>query len=214
MALALAFVSAARGAGAQRADPASEPTVERVEVEDVLRPRPGRARLEVRAEGGASVAVGLAAQPPVRADLSVRFGAERAPVLCRTPCAMHLRPGPQRLVGDADTPYVWSSDVALSPEGARYLLRPHRVGLSALGGAMFIVGCLGSVLGPGVIIVNLVVGDPQVRGWSVLGGSIAGALGAGLVVGGWFTVQAGAPRLRLQARPFVGADGLGVTGVF
>jgi hypothetical protein len=97
--------------------------------------------------------------------------------------------------------------------------------LSALGAAMFIVGCAGAALGPGVIVVNLLVGDRSQLGWAAIGGSIAGVLGAGFIVGGWFTVQAGAPQVTMLARdsrvaapiavrPLFGAGSLGIWAAF
>jgi len=197
-----------------RAQNEQGPTVERVEVEDVLRPRAGRSVLEITAQPAASVAIGLASQTPSRADLAPRFGVERDPVRCAAPCSLYLRAGVHRLSFDADTPYPWSADLALSDGGSRYVVRPHRVWMSALGGAMFVLGCAGSLLGPGVIVVNLWVGDRQQLGWAILGGSIAGVLGAGLVVGGYFTVREGAPSVR--PAPIVRAmlTPAGVVGVF
>ncbi len=58
---------------------------------------------------------------------------------------------------------------------------------------MFILGLGGSALGPGVIVVNLVVGTAETRGLAILGGSISAAIGVGLLVGGWFVIQAAAP---------------------
>jgi hypothetical protein len=129
---------------------------------------------------------------------------------------MHLRPGAHRLSFDADTPYPWSVDLSLDSQGGRYVIRPHRVGYSALGGAMFILGCAGSLLGPGVIIVNIAVGDPAQLGWAILGGSAATVVGAGLLVGGWFTVREGAPRVwrAPSLRAFAHPWGAGVAGVF
>lgn len=197
----------------------SSPSEETVQVEDVLHPRPGRAPLTVQSEPAAPVAIGLSDARVERADWSPRFGADRDPVRCRAPCTMHLRPGTHRLSFDADTPYPWSVDLSLDSQGARYVLRPHRVGLSALGGAMFILGCAGSLLGPGVIVVNIAVGDPAQLGWAILGGSAATVLGVGLLVGGWFTVREGAPRVRPDRsvralRAFVLPWGAGVAGAF
>jgi hypothetical protein len=201
--------------------PTDGPTVERVEVEDVLHPRPNRARLELVSESGASTALGLAspADQPTVAERGVRFGrVERTPVLCRAPCSMFLRPGVVRLVGDADTPYVWSADVTLSAAGERYVLRSHRVGLSALGGGMFVLGCALGVLGPGVVIVNLWVGDASVRTASIVGGTLAGVAGAGLITGGWFVVQSAVPSVRLavgsRVTASVGLSGATLSGVF
>lgn len=209
--IALAVALEGRVARAQSAEGGEGPTRETVEVEDVLHPRAGRARLELRSETGAPIAIGLASEPPARREPGVRFGVERTPVLCTAPCDLFLRPGIQRLVGEADTPYVWSADVSLGASGSRYALRPHRVGFSALGGAMFVVGCAAALLGPGVVIVNLVVGDRAQLPWAILGGSLAGAAGVGLIVGGWFTVRAGAPRLTEVA---LGAGVLSARGVF
>jgi hypothetical protein len=205
--LAALLSSASRLAAAQSED---APTAERVEVEDVLRPREGRAALTVQTEPAAPTAIGLSDVAPLRVDLSARFGAERDPVRCRAPCSLYLRPGLHRLSMDADTPWPFSVDLALGAQGSRYLVRPQRIGFSALGGAMFILGCAGSVLGPGVIIVNVAVGDPQQLGWAVLGGSIATVLGVGLLVGGWFTVREGAPRVREQrsARAWLTPNGV------
>lgn len=217
----MTLAAAPHAAHAQSREDAEGPRAERVEVEDVLRPRPGRARLEVTAERERSVALGVVREQPSQRESGVRFDVEREPVLCRTPCALFLRPGIQRLQGEADTPYVWNVDVPLGPEGARLRLRSHRVGLSALGAAMFIVGCAGAALGPGVIIVNLLVGDRSQLGWAALGGGIAGVLGAGLIVGGWFTVQAGAPQVTTLTRaspvtvsPLFGAGSLGIWAAF
>ncbi|MFO0563575.1 MAG: hypothetical protein U0269_36460 [Polyangiales bacterium] len=197
-----------------RAQNEQGPTVERVEVEDVLHPRAGRSALEITAHPSAAIAIGLSSDRPSRAELAPRFGAERDPVRCAAPCSLYLSAGVHRLSFDADTPYPWSADLALSPSGSRYVLRPHRVWMSALGGAMFVLGCAGSLLGPGVIVVNLWVGDRQQLGWAILGGSIAGALGAGLVVGGYFTVREGSPSVR--PAPIVRAmlAPNGVVGVF
>lgn len=209
--ITLAVAVAPRVGSAQSAENTEGPTRETVEVEDVLHPRPGRARLELRSESGAPIAIGLASEQPARRETGVRFGVERTPVLCTAPCSLFLRPGIQRLVGEADTAYVWSADVQLAATGSRYALRPHRVGLSALGGAMFVVGCAAALLGPGVVIVNLLVGDRAQLPLAVVGGSLAGAVGAGLIVGGWFTVRAGAPRLTEIA---LGAGTLSARGVF
>jgi hypothetical protein len=188
-----------------------EPTRgDRVLVEDVLRPRAGRVRVEWTAEPSSRIALGLGeaegATGPVGA-LAVgsrvrgRFGAEPTPTRCRAPCAMHLRPGRVRLVADADTPYVWSAEVAVGASGGRFAIRPHRVGLSALGGAMFVLGCALGVLGPGVVVANLWVGDSAVRPASIAGGTLAALAGGGLIAGGWFVVADATPSVtRVAAR--------------
>ncbi len=211
LALALIGCCAAR---AQTASAQTEPEAETVTVEDVLHPRAGRAPLELSAEPASPIAIGLATDAPARVDLSPRFGAERDPVRCRAPCSLYLRPGLHRVSFDADTPYPWSADFALSAQGDRFVIRPHRVGFSALGGAMFVLGCAGSLLGPGVIIVNLVVGDPAQLPWAILGGSVATAVGVGLLVGGWFTVREGAPRVTRRAALRAWLGPTGVYGVF
>lgn len=212
IAISAALVASSRAAHAQQAG--EGPVAEQIEVEDVLRPRAGRAPLTIDSRANAPIAVGLSSQTPPRADLSARFGAERDPVRCAAPCTLYLREGLHRLTFDANTPYPWSADLSLSSSGSRYLLRPHRVGFSALGGAMFVLGCAASVLGPGVIVVNLWVGDPQQRGWAILGGSLAAIAGAGLIVGGYFTVREGSPSVR--SAPLVRAmlTPTGVVGVF
>jgi|LNFM01.1.fsa_nt_gb hypothetical protein len=210
-AIVLAGVLEQRTASAQSAEEDDGPAREQVVVEDVLHPRAGRARLEITSETGAPIAVGLASERPERREPGVRFGVERTPVLCSAPCNLFLRPGIQRLVAESDTPYVWSADLALATAGSRYAIRPHRVGFSAIGGALFVVGCAGAVLGPGVVVVNLLVGDRAQLPLAIAGGSIAAAVGAGLIVGGWFTVRAGAPRITELS---LGAGTLTARGVF
>jgi hypothetical protein len=185
------------------------PRGERELVEDVLRPREGRVRVEWLGEDGAGIALGIGerssggraagASLAVGARVRGRFGAESTPVLCRAPCRMYLSPGVVRLVGEADTPYVWSVDLAVGLEGGRYVIRPHRVGLSALGGAMFVLGCALGVLGPGVVVANLWVGDAAVRPASIVGGALAALAGGGLIAGGWHVVGAGAPFVTRRA---------------
>jgi len=86
--------------------------------------------------------------------------------------------------------------------------------MSALGGAMFVLGCAGSVLGPSVIVVNLLVGDRHQLGWAMLGGSITAVVGAGLVVGGYFTVREGSPSVRALPNVRAMLTPAGVIGVF
>ena len=204
--------------------------VEQVEVENVFRQREGYVPVQWDALSASPIAVGLAEEQPRIATPGVRFGQNSVPILCSTPCTMYLRPGVQRMVGEPDRPHIWAADVMVGATGSAFQLRGHRVGFSALGGAMIVVGLGAAVLGPGVIVVNLVVGTSvETRNVAILAGAITGLIGGGLIAGGWFTLQAGMPsvtQLRprssprraarsLRAWPAVMSDGsLGVVGVF
>ena len=212
------------------ASAAAAQQVEQVEVENVFRQREGYVPVQWNTLGDSPIAVGLAEEQPRAAVAGVRFGQNSVPILCSTPCTMYLRPGVQRVVGEPDRPHIWATDVTVGASGSVFQLRGHRVGFSALGGGMMILGLGAAVLGPGVIVVNLVVGTTvETRNVAILAGALTGLIGGGLIAGGWFTLQAGIPsvtELRTRANlqraasglrvlPTVMPDGsLGVVGVF
>ncbi|MDP3278835.1 MAG: hypothetical protein Q8Q09_26830 [Deltaproteobacteria bacterium] len=174
---------------------------EEVQVDDVLHPREGRTRVNLQGPVGLALGIEPSDLPRTRAESGARFGAEREAILCRAPCTMYLPPGVHRLQGNADQSFVWNSDFTLQNTPLRVDIRGHRVGLSALGGAMFVAGSAAAVLGPAVIVVNVWVGRSEERVTAIVAGSVAAVVGAGLLAGAWFTVMAGQPALTVREEP-------------
>lgn len=174
-----------------------------ITVDAAVRPGEGRVPVRIEATRTPHLELSLAEEPPRAVRRDATFATERVPALCRAPCTLYLRPGPQRLIGDASSDFPWAADVRVPAAGALAVrLRGHLLGLSALGGAAFILGLAGAVGGPAVIIVSAIVGDPRAPLPLVIGGSIGAVIGGLLIWGGYSLIGFAGPRVESSvARP-------------
>jgi hypothetical protein len=189
-------------------------------IPDPLQPREGRVPVEIVSSRGGPFLVGLAPAPPSPVEQGTRFSRDEHVRLCRTPCTLHLPPGAHRLFGDAGSDHAWRADVIVAPGAGQTLrFRGHLPGLSAAGGALFIVGLAGALGGPAVIIANIAVGETEELPTAVAGGLIAAAAGALALWGGLRLLDYAGPRLegggpvRLTLAPAPLREGAALVGL-